>query len=308
VLYDRAFRATIRPDGTYGSMHTYGYNSNAGDANTLSTPDFNDWNRVKTLHSLLTPEMPLGAGLVIANSYLDDPKNTRFSGSDPFGADEVKTVSRAVELLQNEGLSLPFSANALCLEKWKGSAPLIILNLHRFTEPEIGILRQAAARGMKLVAFGVGQPLPPGAAALFGVTTDGAPATGTKIGEVSGAPIVAAPGRLFIPLDPDKMTPEETRKIAPLLRSALDATLTFPQGTTGYGFISNGRAFIVVEDWLEKPRTVGLRVRGNPRWHKLRAVDVNDHGSLATRRDGGDWVIELPLAPGTGVLVAMEAN
>ena len=308
TLYDRAFRGTIRPDGRYGSLHTYGYNSNAGDPYTLTGIDYDHWNRVKTLHSLLTPELPWGAGLVIANGYLDDPKNTRFYNTDPMGAEEVRAVSRTVELLQNQGLSLPFAANALCLEKWTGTAPLILLNLSRCTAREIDILRRTAARGVKLVALCAVRPIPASAGELFGVTSDGAPAAGKQVAEIAGRPVVAAPGRLFVPLNPDQMSRQDVQQVAPLLGQTLDTALTFADGTTGYGFVSNGRSFVVVEDWREEPRIAPLHIHGNLRWQALRAVNVNDHTSLATRREGDDWVVDVPVAAGAGVLVALEMN
>lgn len=277
MLYDRAFRGTIRPDGSYGSIHTYGYNSNAGDPYTLTGIDYDQWNRVRTLHTMLTPEAPLGAGLIIANDYLDDPRQTRFNGTEAMGMEEVRTVSRAVELLQNQGVSVPFAANVLSLEKWRGSAPLIVLNLQRCTDREIAILRAAAARGVKLVAFCATQPLPEH---------------------------LAIKGCLTVPLDPNTMSAADLRKIA----LALASPLTFPEGTAGYGFVSNGRSFVVLEDWSEAARLAPLRIHGEAGWKGLRAVNVNDHTTLATHRDGEGWIIDVPVAPGAGVLVTFEAN
>ena len=81
--------------------------------------------------------------------------------------------------------------------------------------------------------------------------------------------------------------------------------ITFPTGTAGYGFTCQGLRCIVVEDWLEQGRTVSLRLRATPGMSAVHAVAVNDHLPLATRRDGDDWVIELPLRPGDGELVAI---
>ena len=44
----------------------------------------------------------------------------------------------------------------------------------------------------------------------------------------------------------------------------------------------------------------------DPRAGSAHAVDVNDHRPLAVRRDGADWVIELPLRPGDAALVCVE--
>src|ERR1019366_5830920 len=79
--------------------------------------------------------------------------------------------------------------------------------------------------------------------------------------------------------------------LAPRLDSALQLPISFPAGTSGYGFTSQGLRYIVLEDWREEGRTVQLRLIATPGSRTAQAVDVNDNRTLAVSRDGDWWVI-----------------
>ena len=306
AFYNRAFRGTLRPDGTYAAMNTYGYNNNAGYAFTMNAHDFNQWHRVQQRHSLLTPDSPLGAGLVLTTAHLQPVESRRFAGGGNTELPEPRIVARALQRLHEAGVGVAFSANAGLLEKWKGDAPLVLVNAENLSAPELAALQNLAARGVRIAALCGAEKVPAGLAAIFGVKADGSPAAGAKVGEVAGKPVVAQGGYLFVPLAATQLTGADARALAPLLRERLALPIAFPAGTSGYGFTSNGRGFIVVEDWLEQGRTVAVRLRAKPGAKELRAADANDHRPLTAQRDGADWLIELPLRPGDAALVAFE--
>jgi len=104
------------------------------------------------------------------------------------------------------------------------------------------------------------------------------------------------------------MRQPEAQTIAPLLEKHLGIPIRFPAGTCGYGFVSNGRRFIVMEDWREEARVASLEIVGREDWKGLKAVDVNCHRALKTQQDGNLWTIDVPLRPGDGVLVAIEVE
>ncbi|MDQ3812744.1 MAG: hypothetical protein M3347_02190, partial [Armatimonadota bacterium] len=308
-LYDRAFRGLVRPDGRYTSMQAYGYNTNGGFAFTMTPNDFAEWHRVQERHSLLTPDAPWGVGLVLSNSRLNDPKQTAFDGAMGYnlpGLESIGWTQAALRRLHEGGLSVPFTANATSLKNWKGDAPLIAVNLWEWSADEIAALKMLSERGVPVAALGLpeGQKLPPAAAQLFGVTPEGDPMGGQVIDEVEGHKVIQNGNRIFVPIFAKDLTAEQGRLLAPLLRDKLGVPLQFPAGTAGYGFVSNGRRFIVLEDWREEGRIVPLRVRSNAA--NLRAINVNEHTALTTRRDGQDWIIDVPLRSGDGVLVAVE--
>jgi hypothetical protein len=308
LLYDRAFRGTLRPDGSYSSMHAFGYKFNVGSGLTVVSEEFDARERVKELHSLLTPEEPLGAGIVLSTAWYEKPENFRFECGDPMSFPECRHLAYAVWYLHDAGISIPFSANARCLENWQGNAPLLIANLHQFSEQELAMLGKLAARGVRLVAFSHDEQLSAAAAALFGVHDDATPADGTTAGQIAGRPIVAKGNCLLIPLATSKLTAMDTRSLAPLLRRHLKQTIIFPAGTAGYAFRSNGRTFVVVEDYREEPRTATLRLTGQARGKTVRAVDVNEHRPLKTEPAGEDWLVGIPLRSGDGVLVSIEVE
>jgi hypothetical protein len=116
VYFDRAFRGRPRPDGTYGSINTYGFNENAGYAFTMNTDDYNAWERAQEKLSLLTPDGPIGAGLVITTAHLQALENRRFTCGGGSELPEPRAVARALQRLGEAGVSVSFSANAGTLE------------------------------------------------------------------------------------------------------------------------------------------------------------------------------------------------
>jgi hypothetical protein len=306
--YDRAFRGTLRPDGGYGAMSIYGYNTNGGLAYTLNELDYNQWEQTQIKQSLLFPSAPIGAGVIVSNARYEKPENALFDCDEGNLFPEAHLVQDAVQRLGYAGVSISFSGNASLLDGWKNQAPLILLNLQDFSDAEQNTVFQMAASGRPLVVFqGEGtSPLSARAAALFGVTTDGAIADGLEVAKIQGRSVVEKGNCLYVPAEPGKMSQEEANALAPILRKALAQVITFPSGTTGYGFVSNGRNFVVVEDWREEGRVAELRVRADSQATALLAVDTNDNRPLQTVKDGENWVIQLPLRPGDASLVAFK--
>lgn len=208
-IYNRAFRGVIRPDGSYRSMNTYGYNFNGGAAFTLNENDFNEWQRAEERQSLLTPEAPIGAGVIFSTAYLEKMESLRISGGGPGGNsadEETIMVASFVRRLHENGISLPFSGNAGMLSHWNGDAPLVLANAERFGSAELAALRNYTARGGRVAAFGlVGKGLPPEVALFFGVSTEGKNVGWQKGGNLSragrdaerGNPLCSAPAPPF---------------------------------------------------------------------------------------------------------------
>jgi hypothetical protein len=97
------------------------------------------------------------------------------------------------------------------------------------------------------------------------------------------------------------------RKAAPFIMDALALPIKFAKGITGYGFTSNGRKFVVMEDWREEGRTTVLRYTpSSPDVTRLQAIDVNEHTPLEVRRAGDYFEISVPTRPGDGTLVCIE--
>jgi lipoprotein-anchoring transpeptidase ErfK/SrfK len=285
--YDRAWRAMVAPDGSYRSLYSYGFNSNAGVSFTMTENDWQQWWQLEERHSLISPEEPLGAGLVMSSSSYAAPNHIRFTGGGETteSNDAVRTAQQLFRLLNDAGVSIPFSTNISALAGWKGNAPLIVTNLEEFSSAELETLRQLHDRGVRLAAFAKVQSLRPEARALF-----------------------ETPGTILLPAAGD-FTASQARQLAPRIQQVLDIPVRFPEGTAGYGFQMSGVRFLVIEDWLEQGRVAAVRLHATAGKTTARAIDVNDHTSLPVRRDGSDWVIEAPLRPGDGMLLAIaEGN
>jgi len=314
-IYDRAFRGVIRSDGAYTSMHVFGYNNNAGLSYLMTDNDWQEWDREMQRHSLLTPDAPIGAGLVISSSGLETPGGVAFSGTGEMNdrTADVTALQNTLRRLQEEGVSISFSANAgvLAAEAQKSaaaSAPLILLNLNHFSESELLAIKSMVSGGVQVAAFQdvAANQVTPAAQSLFGVTASGAPAAGRGVGMVDNKSIVAHGNALFVPIAADDLSVTESKTIAPLLKTALRQSIVFPPGTEGYGFVSNGENIVLVEDWRETGRVAPLRWHADPSVTAIHAASVNDSAPLSVHRDGADWVIDVPIRPGDGTLVAIE--
>lgn len=309
--YDRAWRGMIGPDGNYRSMHTFGYNRNGGYAYTMNANDWQQMWNTQERHSLLAPESPLGAGVVLGTSKLGDPRYAEFTGGGMGGSsldEAVGQIADAIRYLHDAGVSIPFSTNASSLAKWSGTTPLLLLNLCDFSDTELTSVKSALARGAHVAAFAGPDPLSPAAAALFGVTSDGAAVDGHKAGEYAGRPIIAGKGTLLIEGEYEGLDEESGRALAPLLHGALDLPITYDDGTAGYGFTMGSQSYIEVEDWMEQGREVKIRLRANPLAKYARACEINEHRPVAVARDGDEWLFTLPIRPGDADVICVEEH
>jgi hypothetical protein len=286
-LYDRAFRGVIRPDGSYRSMHTYSFNSNAGASFTMTANDWQEWWRMSDRHALIAPDGPLGAGMIVSTARFSFSRSVAFSGSGGWGkspADaQVRDVSSVERALHDAGVSVAFSGNAATLDKWKGNAPLILLDLCQFSDTEMAKVAELIARGVRIAAFQGDGTLSDAAARLF-----------------------RNPHTLLIPGPAAAFTSLAAIDLAPRLHTLWQLPIRFPAGTSGYGFTSQGLRYIVLEDWREEGRTVQLRLLASPGSRTAQAADVNDNRTLAVSRDGDWWVIDTPLRPGDGSLICVK--
>jgi len=64
--------------------------------------------------------------------------------------------------------------------------------------------------------------------------------------------------------------------------------------------------YIVVEDWREEGRVLSVRYRSGTAVKAIHAVNINDNRTLAVRKDGDGWLIDLPTRPGDGNLICVE--
>jgi hypothetical protein len=306
--YDSAWRGIVDDRGTYTSSFSFGYGNNGGDAWTMGLNDYQQAFNASERFSLIYPEAPLGAGLIVSSSPVDSPESALFSGGGmgPDGNSEalVHRVATTFQRLTDAGLSIPFTSNINAVIRWNGSSPLILQDLGTTWPKELEELKTLAGRGTRIAAFAGHAPLTPGAAALFGVAADGTAVHAHPAGAVGSNTLLANGNLLYIPFPADSLTPEMSLTLAPILQRWLDLPVLLPAGTVGYGFMSGGRTMVVVEDWLEQARELSIRIRATGK--SAHAIELNNHNSLSVLRDGKDWVVTLPIRPGDGEVVVLE--
>jgi hypothetical protein len=280
-MYDRAWRGMVRADGSYGSIYSFGFNSNVGASYAMADNDWQQWWLMQQRHCLLWPEQPLGAGLVLSSAFYADPAHLQFSCGDALEANPLLPQYAATfERLHMAGIGISFGMNAATLDHWTGNAPLILFNPNAFSEEEITSVLRLQARGVRTAAFKI--PHSTAASRLRNL-----------------------PGIHIIEEDPATLSHQGVARLAATLQQALHLPIVFPPGTTGYGFLMGNTKFIVLEDWQEEGREVVLRVEANAGAKSASACDVNEHAPLSVRSDGPLWAITVPLRPGDGTIIAL---
>ena len=281
VYMSQFFRGRLRADGRYTSMHSQAFSENARHSNRTSEQDYQDWLQLMTQGALFTPEAPLGAGLIVAVDKFNDPQRLNFSFGE--GMPDIERTMELCGLLSAAGVPVSFSGRLDLLAKWKGCTPLVVVNPEELTERELVLLGQVADRGCRVAAFAVPEKLPETVRRFF-----------------------EGPNRVLVPFDLNKQTAAAFSKEVSDFCDKTGMPIRFSRGLNGYGFVSNGRRFIVVEDYREDPRIGEVRLLRSS--GTCKAVELNGHTELKTHRDGAFWVIEVPVVPGTGCLLAVEEN
>lgn len=293
----RGWRGTLRSDGSYGSMHTYGYGMNGYNSYVQTANDWQqNWNAAER-QSLIGPDGAVGFALIVGTDFLSNPDKTIFSGGgmgDSREADElVRKLAGVIGKLHNAGLSIPCAANTANLAKSGERLPLILPMPSTLNDGELASVAGRVKDGEMLIVFTERRPLPPLLAPLF---PDGA-----GDGRVS-----AGRHGIAVGIRPEELTEELAGEIVRAAYRDPRCRLRYPAGSAGYGFTSAGKTFLTVEDLAESARRVELRVRKSPGARSAAATGLNDHLPFAVRQENDEWIIEVPLRNGDGELVMLE--
>lgn len=304
-LTTRAWRGSILDDGTYTSMHSYGYGMNGYSPACANENDWTQgWYAAERQNRFL-PDGPLGLGCVVGTGILTDPERTIFSGGGMGGdnrlANELQLRTYfAIGPLHHRRVPIPFAANASAIAntKFPFPTPLVAPQPATFSAAERAFLAEAARAGKNpLVLFTDGKPLDPEFADLF---ADAKPLQGID------ARIRVNASGIVVDARHEDLGTSGFDALARLILERLPCPLVLPDGTNGYGFTMGKRKFVAVEDVREKARTVEVRIQADKAAKNATAMELNEHTDLAVRRDGADWVVTLPLRRGDGILVALQ--
>jgi hypothetical protein len=306
---DPGWRGLIDPQGHYRLGVTYGFGMNASVAWCSTLNDFQEAFRMQERLALITPDAPIGAGLIIGNASWNDPEHATFSGGGMGGspADSViNGVAHAFGVLSDLGVAVPFSTNVSALANWNANTPLIVLNLPDLSTDEVKILQSLHERGVHIVAFSGGNALSEATATIFGVKTDGSAADAKAVGKVAAKDVLATATTLLIPASYETATTNDLQSVAQAIRDTLSTGLQLPPNVDGYGFVRGKQQFVVIEDWREQARELTVRLRATPGTSTATAINVNDHVPVAVKRDGDDWAVTFTTRPGDGTLLCIE--
>lgn len=303
-LATRAWRGAILDDGTYTSMHSYGYGMNGYSPACANENDWTQGWQAAERQNRFLPDGPLGLGCVVGTGVLTDPGRTLFSGGGMGGDNRLvdqlqQRTYRAIGPLHHRRVPIPFAANASAIAnaRFAVPTPLVAPQPATFSAAERSFLADAARSGTNpLVLFTDGEPLAPEFADLF---ADARPIPDDARIRVNDFGIV-------VDARHEDLGTAGFDALARLILADLPLPLVLPDGTNGYGFTMGRRLFAAVEDVREKARTVEVRFKAAKAAAKATAMELNEHTDLAVRRDGADWVVTLPLRRGDGVLVALE--
>ncbi|RMD77777.1 MAG: hypothetical protein D6820_11065 [Lentisphaerae bacterium] len=253
----------------------------------MTEREYQNFWKLKDLAVFLRPRDSIGAGLIVATSQIS--KNSvimqRTGGHGPKKVPLFEELMYLFRSLHMNQVSLAYSANASTLKADNPPRPMILANPQDLTWEEAVTIAKLIRRGAPCVAFSQ-KPLPSPLKEQFTANPSSC---------------------LWIRQEPASLnTLESMKELAPRIINTLRQPVRFPDGCAGYGFTSGSQQFLVVEDWLEQPRTVQLRLSSR-QWSKApRACNMNSHTPLTVVADGKDWLVELPLTPGNGVLICLE--
>jgi len=285
MLSSYLWRGIVWEGGTYGNAATYGFGSNVGTSYTMTAEEYQQWWYLQQRGSLLQPESPLGAGLVISTQKNADPRSIRWNGNDPSAVCEIPLLMDIFRSLTEAGVSLPFSTNASTLGSWKpgpGSS-LIILNLQDFSPAELDDLAHVQMQGVRIAVFAQREALSRAAASLL-----------------------AHPNTFLLESPTIGLTHPQALKLAVQLIPALELPLTFSAGFTGYGFCCQDLSLVVVEDWREQTRMASVMLRKSAGARHASAANLNDHSTLTVTDAGAFWEIQVPMRSGDAALLAVR--
>jgi hypothetical protein len=306
---DPGWRGMVNPHGKYRLADTFGFGMNAGVSYCMNLNDWQEMWRMQERLSLITPDAPLGAGMIVANANWNDPAHATFSGGGMGGspADSIiGGISKAFGTLCDLRVPVSFTSNVMSMGNWSANTPLVILDMKDLSEGEIKVLQGLHQRGVHLIGFTGGQAIQPAVATLFGATPQGDAAEAKVAGTVGGKAVVVTDTTMLINASATTTTANDLEPIADAMRNTLACDVKFPEGTAGYGFNRGKQKFIVVEDWKEQGRDLTVRLRATTGAASASAVNVNDHTAVDVKRDGEDWVLSFPTRPGDGTLLCVE--
>jgi len=251
----------------------------------MTAEEYQQWWYLQQRGSLLQPESPLGAGLVISTQKDADPRSIRWNGNDPSTVPEIPLLMDIFRSLTEAGVSLPFSTNASTLGSWKPTpgSSLIILNLQDFSPAELAGLARVQAQGVRIAVFAQRKSLSPAAAS-----------------------VLAHPNTLLLESSSTGLTHPQALKLAGQLIPALELPLTFSTGFTGYGFRCQDLNLVVVEDWREQARMASVKLRKSADARHASAANLNDHSTLTVTDAGAFWEIQVPMRSGDAALLAVR--
>jgi len=305
--YDRAWRGVRLPGGVYRSMHTFGFNQNGYESWTMTGHDWQQWWNLKERHALIDPQAPLGAALVIGTARFESPEFFRFSGGG-MGGNELGGIlgnaSYVQSVLQRAGVSIPYSANARDLGGPEKDRALIVVGVAQWLDADLKLFNKWIEEKRPIVAV-EGQTDEATRAALLArlQTLAGKPET---LGTVLDRPVQRFGSVLLLPVTESELGRVGLVGWEERLRSHLQQPLVFAPGTAGYAFFRGSQVLSVVEDWLENPRDVDIRLKKSVLPGQVRAASLNRNVPLEVREEGDFWVAKLPLRNGDADVICWE--
>ena len=73
--------------------------------------------------------------MVVSNASWDDPDHATYSGGgmgDSEADDKIAAVAKGIGALSEIGIPVSFTSNVTALDRWSGTAPLILLDMSGF--------------------------------------------------------------------------------------------------------------------------------------------------------------------------------
>ena len=299
--YATYFLGRVDLSGAFRPYHVSGFSSQGNHGPRYTAPDHAARCRVHDLVTHLRPEDPAGVGLVVSWRGQERRMGPRL-GRAGFGLwpadgeDGVEEMCGAVfSALVKQGLPIAFVTSTHALKNWRGTNPLVLVDVPNWEDWEWDAALAARSRGTALIAVGAPHP------------TLANPRIQRDLAEAASS---ASP-LLWSPVRAAAFNAPAARELVPRIAKALGHPLDLPPGIVATPFVAQGRLFLAVcrQGDDSGPVTIALRpetlapsLASSP----SRAVSLDDGCALPAKRLPDDRLaFRLPLDAADGKVVML---
>ncbi|HEX2948295.1 MAG TPA: hypothetical protein VHV83_01775 [Armatimonadota bacterium] len=323
--YSTYFVGRVTTAGEFKPLTVYGYDSQGSVGPKITQDEAQQYYRTEHFITRVRPDTPTGVGLVVSWAA-HEKRMGAVAGRLGFGLyaangqDQIDTLAGAVyhRLVEN-GVPITFVTSTYALRKWKGTAPLIVVDGGNLEKWELDELDRLCKAGTPIIAIGAATDSVNIAAtgSLYGVkcaNQQWAALPNSRVVKTDDHDIVFVsqkPGSgttVFCPTPGSALTNTEYTLLAKEIFSAIKNPIELSPGVTAFPFISNDRLFLSLNDQGDVNREIRVAVRpsllkSDMTGNALKVIDMDRATVVPARWEADQFVFTIPVAASDGRMI-----